>query len=158
LPAVLDAANAAVGSRIPEGVRRAGRFGADDLDRHALGIGGDHAQDAVGHRNVDAAGDHRRESRRAALSVEDFDVEADRLEVALLQANVDEGAVPETALRDSDLQCLGIGLGGHGRGQHRQCGNCFPHCASPPAALEHFQKKWIPVFRSKMRQTQEPRA
>jgi hypothetical protein len=58
----------------------------------------------------DAAGDHGRERRSAAFGIENLDVEAELLEVALLKAHVDECAVPETALRDRDLQ--GFGRGG----------------------------------------------
>src|SRR5262249_49952192 len=59
--------------------------------------------------DVDAAGDHGRERRSAAFGIENLDVEAELLEVALLKAHVDECAVPETALRDRDLQGFGSG-------------------------------------------------
>src|SRR5215471_5609769 len=89
------------------------------LDRHALGIGRDDAEDAIGHRDIDTAGDHRRERRGAAFGVENVDVEADVLEVALLEADVDEGAVPKAALGDRDLQ-------GFGGGSIRRCSGYQP--------------------------------
>ena len=75
-----------------------------------LAIGGDHAEHAVGHGDVDRAGDHRRERRGAAFGVENLDVEPFLLEVALLEPDIDERAVPEAALRDRDLQRLGRGV------------------------------------------------
>jgi hypothetical protein len=41
------------------------------------------------------------------LGIENFEIEACLLEVALFQADVDEGAVPESALCDRDLQGFG---------------------------------------------------
>jgi hypothetical protein len=94
--------DAAFRPRVPERLGGAGRLRADDLHRHALGIGRDHAEHAVGHGDIDAAGDHRCQGRGAAFGVEDFDVEAGFLEITLLEADVDEGAVPEAALGDGD--------------------------------------------------------
>lgn len=94
----------------------AGRFRADDPHRHAFGIGRHHAENAIGHGDVDAAGDYRRERRGAAFGVENFYVEAGLLEVALLEPDIDEGAVPEAALRDRDLQGFGAGVLRDGNG------------------------------------------
>jgi hypothetical protein len=95
--------------RIPERVGRAGRLRADDLHRHALGVGGDSAERAVGHGDVDRAGDHRGERRSAAFRIEDVDVEAGFLEEPLLDAELDEARVPEAALSDRNLECFGTG-------------------------------------------------
>ena len=124
--------DAALRSRIPERVRGAGRFRADDPHRHALGIGRDHAEYAVGHGDVDAAGYHRRERGRTAFGVKDFNVEPGLLEITLLEPDIDEGAVPEPALGDRDLQSFGAGAvrGGNG-GQARQQCKCLPHGILP---------------------------
>jgi hypothetical protein len=105
---------------------------ASDPHRHALGIGRHHAEDAVGHGDVDAAGYHRRERGRTAFGVEDFNVEPGLLEVTLLEPDIDEGAVPEPALGDRYLQSFGAGAvrGGNG-GQARQQCKCLPHGILP---------------------------
>src|ERR1700730_3134316 len=79
------------------------------LHRHALGVGGDGAERAVGHGDVDRAGDHRGERRGAAFRIEDVDVEAGFLEEALLDAELDEARVPEAALGDRDFERFSAG-------------------------------------------------
>src|SRR5262249_59390674 len=61
--------------------------------------------------------------RGAAFGIENLDVEADVLEVALLEADVDEGAVPKAALGDRDLQGFGRSAfrRHHCDQHHRQC-------------------------------------
>src|SRR5262249_4867597 len=49
------------------------------------------------------------ERRGAAFRIEDFDVEADLLEEALLDSELDEARVPESALGNRDFECFGIG-------------------------------------------------
>jgi len=72
-------------------------------------------------------------SVEAPPSVEDFDIEPGFLEVPLLQADIDEGAVPEAALRDRDLQRFRAGARrGRNAGQAHQQSKYRPHGVLPP--------------------------
>ena len=99
----------AVGLDPPEQLVGAGHLRRDDAVGRgfaAFHIGADGAEDAVRHGDVDAAGGDGRDRLRAALGVEHLDLEAGVLEEAGGLAELDPGAVPESLLRDRDLELL----------------------------------------------------
>ena len=106
---VLEALDRAVGLDPPEQLVGAGHLGPDDPVRRgvaALHVGADGAEDAVRHGDVDAAGGDGGDGLRAAFGVEHLDFEAGLLEEAGGLAELDPGAVPESLLRDRDLELL----------------------------------------------------
>ena len=99
----------AVGLDPPEQLVGAGHLRRDDAVGRglaALHVGADGAEDAVRHRDIDAAGGDRGDRLRAAFGVEHLDLEAGLLEEAGGLAELDPGAVPESLLRDRDLELL----------------------------------------------------
>ena len=106
---VLQALDRAVGLDPPEQLVGAGHLGRDDpVGRGvaAFHVGADRAEDAVRHGDVDAAGHDRGHGLGAAFGVEHFDLKPRLLEEAGGLAELDPGAVPESLLRDRDLQLL----------------------------------------------------
>ena len=106
---VLEGLDRAVGLDPPEQLVGAGHLRRDDAVGRgfaALHIGADGAEDAVRHRDIDAAGGDGGDRLRAAFGVEHLDLEAGVLEEAGGLAELDPGAVPESLLRDRDLELL----------------------------------------------------
>ena len=124
-----------IGLRVPEQVRGAGGFRAQDAHRSALRVGRQHAHDAGRHADVDAARQHRLLRLAAALRVQDLEYQAVLLEDAAALADLCDGRIPVAPLPDGQLErvlrlCAHHGQAEHDTDHRPQQGHQPLHCHS----------------------------